>query len=239
VTARLVRYTGDCTSLEGFLAYDEARTGRRPAVLVAHTWAGRNQFVCERAGRLADLGYAGFALDLYGNATVGSSPQENARLMQPFMDDRAMLRRRMAAALRAVMDLEVVDARRVAAVGYCFGGLCVLDLARSGAALRGVVSFHGLLQGAPGLPSGPIGAKVLALHGFDDPFAPPEALLGFCREMTAAGADWQVHAYGRCMHGFTNPQARDAERGILFDAAAERRSWAAMSAFLEEVLAPT
>ncbi len=130
----------------------------------------------------------------------------------------------------------MVDPHRIGAIGFCFGGLCVLDLARSGAAVRGVVAFHGLLQGAPKVPSETISAKVLVLHGHDDPFAPPEQLAAFCREMTEAGADWQVHVYGRTQHAFTNPAANDPKLGTVYNETADRRSWLAMQGLFDEVL---
>lgn len=223
--------------LEAFFAYDAAITGSRPAVLIAHTWGGRDSFVAEKARKLASLGYVGFALDMYGKGVVGSGKEENAKLMQPFMDDRAKLQQRMVAALTAVQQLPWVDGNKVAAMGFCFGGLCVLDLARTGADVKGVVSFHGLL-GAPDNTQGiKIKAKILALHGHDDPMAPPEQVLTFQDEMTQAGADWQFVSYGNTMHAFTNPVANDPGFGTVYQADADRRSWQAMGNFFAEIFA--
>lgn len=232
---QLIDYREAETELEGFFCFDESRAGPLPAVLISHAWGGRDDFVADKARQLARLGYAGFALDVYGKGRRGSSREENARLIEPFMQDRSLLVRRMQAALGAVRDLPQVDERRIAAMGFCFGGLCVLDLARSGADIRGVVSFHGLLKPS-GLPPRRIAAKVLVLHGHDDPMAPVDDVVALEQELTEAGADWQLHAYGGTMHAFTNPAARDPDFGTVYQAAADRRSWTALLNFLEEVL---
>jgi len=232
---QLINYREGETELEGFLCYEETRPGPLPAVLISHAWGGRDEFVADKARQLARLGYAGFALDVYGKGRRGSSREENARLIEPFMQNRALLARRMQAALGAVRDLPQVDERRIAAMGFCFGGLCVLDLARSGADLRGVVSFHGLLKPS-GLPARTIVAKVLVLHGHDDPMAPVDDVVALEQELTEAGADWQLHAYGGTMHAFTNPAANDPDFGTVYQPAADRRSWTALLDFLEEVL---
>jgi len=235
IRERLVEYRDGDAVLEGFLCHDNARPAPLPALLISHAWGGRDEFVERKARRLAWHGYATFALDMYGKGRRGHSPAENQALMTPFVADRALLARRIGAALTAVRAQPEVDARRVAAMGFCFGGLCVLDLARSGADVRGVVSFHGLLKPS-GLPAKPIGAKVLALHGYDDPLAPPEDVLAFAREMTQAGADWQLHAYGHTLHSFTNPEAQHPQGGMQYNERADRRSWHALLQFLEEVL---
>ncbi|MGJ0430778.1 dienelactone hydrolase family protein [Methylobacter sp.] len=235
IISNTVGYMDGDVQLEAFFAFDDSVSGRRPAVLINHTWAGRDEFVAEKARKLAGLGYVGFAVDMYGKGILGSGPEENARLMQPLMDDRAMLQRRMQAALYAAKLLPWVDDSKIAAIGFCFGGLCVLDLARTGADINGVVSFHGLLS-APGNTQGnAIKAKVLALHGHDDPLAPPEQVLAFEQEMTAAGADWQLHAYGHTMHAFTNPVANNPDSGMVYQPVADRRSWQAMQNFLAEL----
>lgn len=236
VTNTVNYYDGDAV-LEGFFAFDDALSGRRPTVLVSHAWGGRDSFVADKAEKLAKLGYVGFALDMYGKGIVGSGPDENAKLMQPFMEDRAMLQRRITAALNAARALPWVDGDNMAAIGFCFGGLCVLDLARSMADLKGVVCFHGLLGKPNNLEGYNIKAKVLALQGFDDPMAPVEQVVAFEREMTEAGADWQLHSYGNTMHSFTNPAANDPGFGVVYQADADRRSWQAMQNFLAEIFA--
>ncbi|WP_020160696.1 MULTISPECIES: dienelactone hydrolase family protein [Methylobacter] len=235
IISNTIGYMDGDVQLEAFFAFDDALSGRRPAVLINHAWGGRDEFVAEKARKLAELGYVGFALDMYGKGVLGSGPEENARLMQPFMADRALLQKRIQAALYAVKQLPWVDDSKIAAIGFCFGGLCVLDLARTGADIKGVVSFHGLL-GAPDNTRGTaIKAKVLALHGHDDPMVSPEQVLAFEQEMTEAGADWQVHAYGHTMHAFTNPVANDPAFGTVYQADADRRSWQAMQNFLAEL----
>ena len=222
--------------LHGFLAYDDQIEHPRPAVLVAHDWSGRNDFVCEKARMLAEMGYVGFALDMYGQGRIGNSLSEKTALMQPLINDRVLLVERISSAFDAVIGLSEVDPARVAAIGFCFGGLCALDLARSGADLRGVVSFHGALDKPKDMPKTPILAKILALHGYDDPMVSPEKVKEFCTEMTAAEVDWQVHMYGHTMHGFTNPTANDVQSGIVYNAKADKRAFQSMSNFLREVL---
>ena len=234
ITTTIAYYDGDVV-LDAYIAYDDAVAGRRPAVLVSHAWAGRNEFVAEKAKKLAELGYVGFALDMYGKGVLGSNTDENAALMQPFMEDRAMLQQRITAALNTIKLLPWVDDSKIAAIGFCFGGLCVLDLARTGAEIKGVVSFHGLL-GAPGNTDGnTISAKVLVLHGNDDPMAPVDQVNALQNELTSADVDWQVHIYGHTMHAFTNPEANDPDFGTVYQADADRRSWDAMKNFLEEI----
>ena len=237
IVSNTVGYLDGDVLLEAFFAFDDSLSGRRPAVLINHTWAGRDDFVAEKAKKLAELGYVGFAVDMYGRGVLGSGPEENARLMQPFMDNREMLQKRMQAALYAVRLMPWVDDSKIAAMGFCFGGLCSLDLARTGADLKGVVSFHGLL-GAPSNTQGnTIKAKILALHGHDDPMGPVEQVLAFEQEMTKAGADWQLHTFGNTMHAFTNPVANNPDFGTVYQPDADRRSWLAMENFLTEVFA--
>jgi dienelactone hydrolase len=189
-----------------------------------------------KARRLAWHGFATFALDMFGKGKRGATNAECSALITPFVQDRALLARRVTAALATVKALPEVDARRTAAIGFCFGGMCVLDLARSGADVRGVVSLHALLK-PTGLPvQGKMRAKVLMLQGYADPLAPPEDIQAIAQELTAAGADWQLHAYGNTRHSFTNPQAHDSANGMVYDEAADRRSWHALLQFLDEVL---
>ena len=237
IVSNTVGYLDGEVLLEAFFAFDDSLSGRRPAVLINHTWVGRDDFVAEKAKKLAELGYVGFAVDMYGKGVLGSGAEENAKLMQPFMDDRQMLQKRMNAAFYAVKLMPWVDDSKIAAIGFCFGGLCSLDLARTGADLKGVVSFHGLLA-APGNTQGnAIKAKILALHGHDDPMVPVEQVLAFEQEMTKAGADWQLHTFGNTMHAFTNPAANNPDFGTVYQPDADRRSWLAMENFLTEIFA--
>jgi dienelactone hydrolase len=233
-----LEYKDGAVTCEGYVAYDEATKTKRPGVLVSHAWGGQGKLERNKADKLAALGYVGFALDLYGKGKRGASMEENAKLMQPFIDDRAMLRTRISTALDALKQHALVDANRVAAIGFCFGGLCVLDLARSvPAGLKGVVSFHGLFHPPKLGKQAPITAKVLMLHGYDDPMARPDSVVAIAQELTEAKADWQLHAYGRTSHAFTNPEANSPDHGLLYNATADRRSWVAMKNFLEEALA--
>ncbi|MES1263940.1 MAG: dienelactone hydrolase family protein, partial [Peristeroidobacter soli] len=172
-----------------------------------HAWGGRNDFVERKARRLAWQGYACFALDNYGKGKRGATPAECSALMTPFVADRKMLLKRLQAGLTTAKSMPIVDSRRIAIMGFCFGGLCALDLARSNADIRAAVSFHGMLKPS-GLTEPKIRARVLMLHGYDDPLAPPEDLLAVAKEFTDAGADWQIHAYGHTVHAFTNPVAQ-------------------------------
>ena len=234
IISNTVGYLDGDVLLEAFFAFDDSLSGRRPAVLVSHTWAGRDDFVAEKAKKMAALGYVGFAVDMYGKGILGSDAEENARLMQPFMQNRQLLKKRMQAALYAVRLMPWVDDSRIAAIGFCFGGLCSLDLARSGADLKGVVSFHGLL-GAPDDNHHPIKAKILALHGHDDPMVPVEHVIAFEQEMTKAGADWQLHVFGNTQHAFTNPLANNPDFGTVYQPEADKRSWTLMENFLAEI----
>ncbi len=237
IQSNTIDYLDEDVLLEGFFAYDDAIQGMRPVVLIHHAWGGRDEFVADKARKLAELGYLAFAADMYGKHIKGHSREENASLMQPFMQDRAKLQKRVLAALANAKLLPWADNAKVAAMGFCFGGLCALDLARSGADLRGVVSFHGLLMPPDNIPHPQIKAKVLVLHGHDDPMGPPDQVLALQSELTNAGADWQIHVYGGTMHAFTNPLADDPAFGTVYQTLADRRSWLAMQNFFEEIFA--
>jgi len=220
---------------EAFMAWDDAQRGPVPGVMVAHAWGGRSEFEESKARSLAEQGYVGFAIDMYGKGLRGSTTEENAALMNPLIEDRATLQSRIAAALDVMRAQSQVDAGRCAGIGYCFGGLCVLDLARVGSDVAGVVSVHGLFN-PPGNTAGTaISAKVLCLHGYDDPMAPPDSVLSLAGELSEAGADWQVHAYGGTLHAFTNPQANDPGMGTVYSAVADARATPAIENFLAEL----
>ena len=222
--------------LEPVLVHDP-EAGACPAILVFPTIMGRSELETGFARRLVGLGYTAVVADLYDREHIGKPREECRALMMGLLGDRPLLQDRLLSVLEAVRALPEVDSRRVAAIGYCFGGLCALDLARTGADLRGIASFHGLFT-PPGNREGtPIRARVIAFHGWDDPMAPPAAVEALGAELTRAGADWQIHAYGGVMHGFTNPAASAPENGVQYDATADRRSWTALEAFLAEVLA--
>lgn len=229
-----VKYTIDTTSHHGFVAYQAELKQPKPAVIICHDWTGRNALAEQKACQLAELGYVGFALDMYGSAKNGQTNQEKTALMMPMMEDRTLLSKRVNAALETVKALPQVDAERVFVIGYCFGGLCALDLARSGADVKGVVSFHGLLNAPATQQCKRMKAKVLVLHGYDDPMVPPQMLGQFADEMNQAGVDWQLHAYGKTLHAFTNPLAADYQLGTVYDKRADQRSWQTMLNFISE-----
>jgi dienelactone hydrolase len=228
-------YSLDGKTYEAYVAYPNRGTAPYPAVLVFHAWAGRDAFSCKKADQLAELGYVGIALDLYGEGQVGRNNSENQRLMEPLIQNRLELRRRALSGLEFAKTLPQINSDKIAAIGFCFGGLCALDLARSGAQLSGVVSFHGLLMPAQGFKNELIHSKILALHGHDDPMVKPQDVLEFEKEMTHCQADWQVHVYGQTMHAFTNDQANDPSFGTVYHPLADQRAWKALRNFLEEV----
>ena len=236
MTEELVEYAHDGVVLEGLLVCEPNVAGPQPGIVIAHAWGGRGEVEEGTARRLARLGYAAFALDMFGKGVRGGSREENAALIAPFLEDRALLAARISRAVSELQAQPEVDSDRIAALGYCFGGLCVLDLARSGADVRGVVSVHGLFTLPEPARGQPIRARVLALHGHEDPMVPVEAVNALEAELTAAGADWQIHVYGGTMHAFTNPHADDPEFGTVYNAAADRRAWAATTGFFDEVL---
>ena len=235
ITQYLDYFDGD-TVLEAYVAYEETDV-QKPLVVIAHDWSGRRESACNAAERIAGMGYVGFALDMYGKGVFGSDgdTEGNAALMNPFASDRALLRQRVSAALVAGRNVPQVDPTRVAAMGYCFGGMCVLELARAGANLLGVISIHGILA-ASELANEAIRAKVLCLHGHDDPMVPPEQVLEFETEMTRAGVDWQLHCYGGTMHAFTHAGANNPEFGTVYNPVAEKRCYQSLTNFLAEIL---
>lgn len=230
-------YRDDDVILQGYCAYEEKNSAKKPAVLVCPDWSGKNEFACKKADKLAELGYVGFAIDMYGKGITGNTKEEKSALIAPFIADRTKLLKRVLAAFDAAKKIAVVDTQRIAAIGFCFGGLCALDLARGGADIKGVVSFHGILNAPENSAHHTIKAKVLALHGFDDPMVTPDQVMAFGEEMTHAKVDWQLTMYGNAMHAFTNPQANDPGFGTVYNKHADSRSWLAMKAFLEEVFA--
>ena len=235
IQTRLVDYESGGHTFEGMLAWDGAVNAARPGVLVAHTIAGRSGHEEGRARRLAEMGYVGFAMDVYGKGTQTTDLDRNRAMMDALRDDRPELQKRLLAGLTCLQEQAEVDAASIAAIGFCFGGLSVLDIARTGADVAGVVSLHGIFA-PPGNTAGhKITAKVLALHGWEDPLATPEDVVGLAHEMTSMGADWQIHAYGNTTHAFTNPAADDWDGGKQYSADADRRSWQATENFLAEI----
>ena len=219
-------------ALHGYLAYTSPE---RPGVLIFHDWSGRNAFVLKQAEMLAKMGYVGFAADLYGEARIGETTEQKKALMAPLMSHRTHLLARIQASFHAFCALPEVDTTRTAAIGFCFGGLCALDLARSNNTPKGIVSFHGLLHRPENMPITPINAKLLVLHGYDDPMVPPSEVQLFCDEMTKAKADWQLHMYGKTTHAFTNPDANDPVLGTQYNPLAAHRAFQSMQNFLKDL----
>jgi dienelactone hydrolase len=227
----------DCggTRFDGLLM-GQGESDVRPLILIFPTFVGRSEADRGTGSRLNELGYRSLACDVYGEGRSGRTREECSALMQPLMDDRALLKGRLLAWLGAGRQLAGGNLRKVAAIGFCFGGLCALDLARTGANFAAAASFHGLFAPTDAQQAS-IKAKVIAFHGWDDPMVPPSEVEALGRELGAAGADWQIHAYGQTMHGFTNPAASAPELGILYNEAAARRAWASLAGFLEESFA--
>lgn len=236
VVTQTVEYADGDTVLEGYLAYDDATADPRPGVLVIHEWTGVGEYVKGRAEQLAGLGYVALAADIYGKGVRPSKPEDCGREAGKFKADRALLRARARAGLARLAAEPRVDKTRLAAIGYCFGGTSVLELARSGADFRVAVSFHGGLDAPRRDEAKNIRARILVCHGADDRFIPDADIAAFQKEMREGQVDWQMISYGGAVHSFTNPAAGDdPSRGVAYHAAADRRSWAAMLALFEEV----
>ena len=206
-------------------------------VLVFHAWEGRSADQEKFARQLTGWGYAGFAVDLFGKGRIGSNPQECQALMMPFLQDRALVRKRVLQALEVAQGQAEVDAAKVAAIGFCFGGLCALDLVRAGGKIKGAASFHGNLT-PPDLPMAkPINAKVIAFHGWDDPHVSHDLVVAFGQEFNDAGVDWQLHVYGGTMHAFMNENANLPQMGLVYSPRAAARAWNELQPFLAEAFA--
>jgi dienelactone hydrolase len=232
-----VDYRHGAVNLRGYLAFDETAAERRPGVLVFHEGLGLGDFAMARARMLAELGYVAFAADMFGDRRQARNLQEVAKLVGDLRDEPQMLRARGRAALAKLAALPQVDASRIGAIGFCFGGSVVLELARDGADLKAVISFHGVLATRTPAVSGNVKASVLVCTGADDPLAPPEQIKAFEDEMRAADVrDWQVISYGNTLHGFTNPAADGSMlRTALYSEQADRRAWASMRSLFNEV----
>ncbi len=237
VRFRNVDYQQDGVSFQGYLAWDDSVEGKRPGVLVVHEWWGLNDYVRERARQLAEMGYVAFAVDMYGSEKVTTHPAQAQEWMTQIVSNVAAWQARALKGLEVLRADEHVDASRIAAIGYCFGGATVMQLAYAGADINGVVSFHGSLPPAPDEALGRIKTHILVAHGSQDAFVPAERIAKFQSQLDKAGADWQMTIYSGTRHGFTNPGA-DAYGidNLRYNASADRRSWAAMQRFFDEVL---
>lgn len=236
IQTREVTYQQGETALHGYVAWDGAREGRRPGVLLVHEWWGHNEHARAQARRLAEAGYVGFALDMYGEGRTAAHPADAEALMMGVVSDLDLLTARFNAGLEQLRQDAHVDPDRIAAIGYCFGGTVVLGMARAGADLDAVVSFHGGLAVPVPVDSGAVRARVLVLTGADDPMVPAAQVAAFTEEMRVAGARIEVVSYPGVRHSFTNPDAAaTGMEALAYDAEADRESWAAMLRLLEEM----
>lgn len=233
---RETRLYGDGgAAYEAFIAHDERANGPLPCVLVAHHWAGLTEGTRGIALDLAALGYVAVAIDVYGKGRRGTSNEECEALMAPLANDRELLAGRLAMGIAFARSLPMVDPARMGAIGHCFGGLCVLDMARRNLGPQAVVSIHGVLGKGAQDPQGAIDARILVLHGDRDPYAAPD-VIALGEELTERGATWELHTYGHAMHAFTSPAAATPELGLAYDPHAARRAWKATTDFLGECL---
>jgi dienelactone hydrolase len=225
---------GDAT-LEGVLVWDDAVKGPRPGVLVVHQWLGITDYEKHRAAMLAQLGYVAFCADIYGKGIRPKTAAEARAEAAKYKTDRARLRARVNAGLAQLKKSERVDPKRIAAIGYCFGGTAVIELARSGADLAGVVSFHGGLDSPTPADGRNIKCPLLLCHGADDPFESAKDLAAFEDEMRAANTDWRLIKYGGAVHSFTQPDPGFVNPGAHYNERADRRSWEDMKRFFAEI----
>lgn len=234
VKGEVVEYRHGDVVLEGYVAYNPAVAGKRPAVLIVHEWEGHGPYARRRADMVAKLGYLGFAIDMYGKGVRAKNHEEAGKLAGAFFGDRKLMRERAAAALEWIRKHEVCDPARVAAMGYCFGGTTVLELARGGYDIALAASFHGVLATPAPAKSGKVKAGVVVFHGADDSFISEADVTKFQEEMSKAGADWTFVSFGGAVHAFTVAEKRDRAAGTAYDEKADRRSWEMVKDFLAE-----
>ena len=234
-----VSFMADGKELLGHLAWDTEIEGERPGVLVFPEWWGLNDYIKKRTEQVASLGYLAMGVDMYGNGKTADHPDEAGALMNGVLGDLDTLKARVKAAYQVVKDQKLVDSNRLGAIGYCFGGALVLNMARFGMDLQGVVSFHGALDSMEKPGPGNIRAKILVCHGAADQFIPEEAILGFKQEMSEASADYEFISYQGALHGFTNPAADERGKAfnlpLAYDEKADLQSWQAMESHFEKV----
>ena len=224
------------TALHGYVVYDDAVSGKRPGVLVIHDWRGLTDYTQKRCDMLAKLGYIAFAADIYGEDVHLKGPPEWMKEATTYKSDRDLYRERARAAYQVFLKQPLLDSTQIAAIGYCFGGTGVIEMARDGLDLKGVVSFHGGLDSRPLSPGATIKAKVLALCGADDPYEKPEDMQAFEQQLRDNNVDYQIVSYGHAVHAFSDPGV-DAlhQDGAKYNAAADKRSWEAMRNFFTEI----
>lgn len=231
-----IDYKQDTTTLEGYLVYDQSIQGTRPGVVIFHEWNGLGDYVKMRADSLAKLGYVAFGADIYGKGIRPTTTDEMGKQAGIYRSNRPLMRARANAGLQELLKNKLVDPKRVAAIGYCFGGGVALELARSGAPLVGTATFHGNLDTSNPADAKNIKGRVLAMHGGNDPFVTRDIVNAFWDEMTKAGVDWQLVVYDEAVHGFTNPaNGADPSKGLAYNEKADHRSWEEMRRFFDEI----
>jgi dienelactone hydrolase len=237
IKTQTVLYKDGATVLEGYVAYDDSVKGPHPGVLVVHDWTGLQDYAKTRAKQLAELGYTAFAADIYGQGVRPTDPADCGKEAGKYKGDLPLYRRRLSLALEQLQAQTGVDAQHLGAIGYCFGGTGVLELARSGAPVKAIVSFHGGLGTTLPAQPGKVAADVLVCHGADDPFVKPAEVDAFKAEMKAAGAKMEFIAYPGAVHSFTKPEAgNDPSKGQAYNEAADKGSWKAMKEFFAKDL---
>ena len=235
VKTEKVIYESEGVKLEGVLAYNDSVKKTAPGVLVFHEWLGNGPYTEMRAKELAELGYVAFAADVYGQGVFAKDMKEASELAGKYKGDRKLMRKRAQAAFKALLASKKVNKNKIAAIGYCFGGTVALELARDGAPLASVVSFHGGLSTPMKAES--LAPKILILHGADDPYVPGTEVAEFQEEMRQAKADWQFISYGNTVHSFTNPDAgSDNSKGAAYNKISAERAWNQMKAFFKATL---
>lgn len=232
IETSFIQYTDGYAKLEAFCAFPN--DGKKyPLVILCHAWGGRDSFICDKTKEIAELGYVGFALDMYGKGILGKSKQENTALKRIFLDDRAFLQRRLLKGYDIASSQPQVNKNYTAALGFGFGGLCALDLARAGVNLNSVISIYGHYDAPKNITTHPIKAKILVLHGATDPISTIEELFTFQEELNQAGVEWQTHIYGNTMHAFMNPVVNDPTAGLQYNSLSARRAWQSTEDFIK------
>ncbi len=233
IVTKPVEYMDGKQKCIGYMAWDESFVDPKPCVLISHAWGGLDGFAQDKAIEMAAQGWVGFALDNYGDGALPETTEDKQAMMMPLKEDRKALLKRLKAGMKAAASRPEIDEKAMAVMGFCFGGLCALDLARSGADLMAAISFHGLLD-APDLPKRKIKSKVLIAHGWDDPMAPPAHVTALGEELTKAKCDWQLHAYGQTTHAFMVPGADSGDGVLKHNPDSARRAWVATIDLLNE-----
>lgn len=233
IITKKIEYEDNDLTYEGVLAFDESSKTKLPIVMIAHAFGGQSKFEENKAIELAKLGYVGFAIDIYGKGVRAKSPEDAQQLMDKLNSDRNLLLERMKTSLKTAKSIDIADKSKIGGIGFCFGGKCVLDLARSGEKLNGIVSFHGVYDSPKRTEENKIETPILILHGWDDPLAKPNDVLELAQELTNKNAEWELNAYGHTGHAFTNPNARFPEKGLLYNKVSDKKSWNRMVEFFK------